>query len=132
MKTYTISQAAAQSGLSAKQLRDYESKGLLPLAARSAKGYRLYSTQDLETLFFIAKTRRLGFSLEQIRHLLVLWQDAHRSSAHVKSLAEQHILALEKQAQELQDMANELRKLSLQCAGNDHPDCPILKGLESP
>lgn len=132
MSLYTISQAALHSGLSTKQIRDYESKGLLPIALRSENGYRLYTDKDLHALFFIAQARKLGFSLNQINNLLLLWQDTQRSSAQVKKLAEQHIAELEHKAQQLQHMANTLRQLSLQCHGDDKPNCPILKGLESP
>ena len=132
MKKYTISQAAAHSGLSAKMIRDYESKGLLPAAIRNAAGYRLYAEPDLHTLLFIAHARELGFSLKQLSTLLALWQDKNRSSAEVKAIAEAHIDELEKKAQQLNDMADVLRTLALQCHGDTRPDCPILRGLESP
>ncbi|MDK4537213.1 MerR family DNA-binding transcriptional regulator, partial [Kingella kingae] len=35
-----ISQAAQQTGLSAKQIRDYEKQNLLPETQRSESGYR--------------------------------------------------------------------------------------------
>ncbi|WP_373817156.1 MerR family DNA-binding transcriptional regulator, partial [Neisseria dentiae] len=47
-----ISQAAKATGLSAKQIRDYEKNGLLPLAHRTESGYRHYSTGDLDRLRF--------------------------------------------------------------------------------
>lgn len=132
MSIYTIGQAAAHSGLSNKQIRDYESKGLLQAAQRTENGYRMYKEHDLHTLLFIAQARKLGFSLEQVRNLLILWQDHHRSSAQVKQLAEQHIHELETKALQLQQMAATLRELTQQCHGDERSDCPILKGLESP
>ena len=45
-----ISQAAAESGLSAKQIRDYEKHGLIAPAARSEAGYRRYGQADLVRL----------------------------------------------------------------------------------
>lgn len=132
MKTYTISQAASHSGLSAKMIRDYEKKGLLPEAIRNDSGYRLYQTRDLHTLLFIAHARELGFSLKQLQELLTLWQNKNRSSSQVKKLAENHIASLEDKAQKLNEMAGVLRTLSEQCHGDDRPDCPILRGLEKP
>ena len=60
-----ISQAAAQTGLSAKQIRDYEKQGLLPPAPRSEAGYRRFLPADLQRLRFIANAREVGFSLAQ-------------------------------------------------------------------
>ncbi|WP_269901923.1 Cu(I)-responsive transcriptional regulator [Paenalcaligenes faecalis] len=132
MKHYTISQAAAHSGLSAKMIRDYEAKGLLPAAIRNDAGYRLYQERDLHTLLFIARARELGFSLKQLEALLALWQDTARSSSQVKQLAESHIAELEEKAKQLHEMAETLRILARQCHGDDRPDCPILRGLEKP
>lgn len=132
MSIYSIGQAAAHSGLSTKQIRDYESKGLVHAAQRTENGYRIYKEPDLHALLFIAQARKLGFSLEQIRNLLDLWHDHHRASADVKQLAEQHIHELETKALQLQQMAAVLRELTQQCHGDDRPECPILKGLESP
>ncbi len=103
MKHYTISQAAAHSGLSAKMIRDYEAKGLLPAAIRNDAGYRLYQERDLHTLLFIARARELGFSLKQLEALLALWQDTARSSSQVKQLAESHIAELEEKAKQLHE-----------------------------
>lgn len=132
MKKYTISQAAAHSGLSAKMIRDYESKGVLAHALRNEAGYRLYAERDLHTLLFIAHARELGFSLKQINELLALWQNKNRSSAEVKKMAEAHIAELEQKAQQLHEMAAVLRALAQQCHGDARPDCPILRGLEKP
>ena len=63
-----ISQAAAESGLSAKQIRDYEKHGLIAPAARSEAGYRRYGQADLARLRFIRHAREVGFSLPQIGH----------------------------------------------------------------
>lgn len=65
-----ISQAAAESGLSAKQIRDYEKHGLIAPAARSEAGYRRYGQADLVRLRFIRHAREVGFSLPQIGQLL--------------------------------------------------------------
>lgn len=126
-----IGQAAKSSGLSAKMIRYYESIGLLQAANRTDSGYRLYSTKDLHTLAFIKRSRDLGFSLEEVGKLLTLWQDRARASADVKALAHKHIVELNQKIEELAGLRNTLQDLVEHCQGNDRPDCPILKDLES-
>ncbi|WP_226396225.1 Cu(I)-responsive transcriptional regulator [Haemophilus sp. Marseille-Q0026] len=124
-----ISQASKKTGLSAKQIRDYEKVGLLPRAFRSEAGYRTYNEADLERLHFICNARKVGFSLAQITHLLALNDDPHRTSREVKQITEQHILSLEQKIQDLQQMLNLLRGWNKHCCGNDNPECSILMGL---
>ena len=124
-----ISQAAAQSGLSAKMIRHYEGLGLIPAAVRSEAGYRHYRDTDLDTLRFIKQARALGFSLDQVADLLALWRDRERSSADVKRLALAHIADLDAKIEQLTAMSRALKHLANHCHGDDRPDCPIMDGL---
>lgn len=126
-----IGQAARRSGLSAKMIRYYESIDLLPAARRTDSGYRLYTEQDLHRLAFIKRSRDLGFSLADVGQLLALWEDRQRASADVKALAQGHIDELERKISELSSLRDTLKDLIQYCQGNDRPDCPILKDLES-
>jgi Cu(I)-responsive transcriptional regulator len=125
-----IGEAAKASGVSAKMIRHYESIGLLPEAARTESGYRQYGDKDVNTLRFIRHSRDLGFSLEQIRALLGLWQDRRRPSRQVKALAQAHIDELDAKLRELQAMKATLAHLVHCCHGDDRPDCPIIETLE--
>lgn len=124
-----IGQAAHATGVSAKMIRHYESLGLFPEAARTESGYRQYAERDLHTLRFIRQSRELGFSLEQIRELLALWQDRKRPSRQVKALAQAHIEELEAKLHELQAMKATLEHLVHCCHGDDRPECPIIETL---
>jgi MerR family copper efflux transcriptional regulator len=126
-----IGQAAKTSGLSAKMIRYYESINLLPAAHRTDAGYRLYRQDDLHTLAFIKRSRDLGFSLEEVGKLLTLWQDRGRASADVKALARQHVDELNQKITEMTALRDTLQELVEHCQGDDRPDCPILKDLES-
>ena len=124
-----IGQAASETGVSAKMIRYYESITLLKPSARSDAGYRIYTPQDLHALHFIKRSRNLGFSLEQIRELLSLWQNDQRASADVKSIALAHVADLNQRIAELTDMRDTLSQLAASCHGDDQPDCPILQNL---
>lgn len=126
-----IGQAARESGLSAKMIRHYEATGLLKAAHRTDSGYRIYQAEDLHTLAFIKRSRDLGFSLEEIGRLLMLWQDRGRASADVKALAGRHIDTLNRRIDELLGLRDTLQKLVSHCQGDDRPDCPILTDLAS-
>lgn len=126
-----IGQAAARSGLSAKMIRYYESIGLITPAGRGANGYRRYGSDDLHRLGFIKRARDLGFSLEEVGRLLTLWQDRQRASADVKALAAGHIVELNRKIAELVGLRDTLQELVDHCAGDDRPDCPILRGIET-
>ncbi len=126
-----IGQAARHTGLSAKMIRYYEAIGLLPAAGRSDSGYRRYGEHDLHRLGFIKRARDLGFSLEEIGKLLGLWQDRQRASAEVKALALTHIDQLNRKIAELTSLRDTLSDLAGSCQGDERPDCPILKELET-
>lgn len=128
-ESMNIGQAALATGVSAKMIRHYESVGLFPEARRTESGYRLYGEKELATLRFIRHSRDLGFSLEQIRALLDLWQNRRRPSRQVKALAQEHLDEIDKKLRELQAMKTTLSHLVHCCAGDDRPDCPIIDSL---
>jgi Cu(I)-responsive transcriptional regulator len=126
----TIHEASLTTGVSPKMIRHYESIGLIAPPKRTENRYRHYAARDLHELGFIRRARDLGFSIEDIRHLLALWRDRSRSSAEVKSIALRHIAALEEKAAALQAMSETLKHLAAHCHGDHRPDCPILDALD--
>ena len=125
-----IGEASIASGVSQRMIRHYEKIGLVPAASRRDSGYRDYDERDVHTLRFIGRARDLGFPIEEIRTLLGLWHDRHRSSADVKQLALARAAELKRKAKELDEMRRSLEHLAARCHGDDRPDCPILGGLE--
>jgi len=127
-----IGEVARASGVSAKMIRHYESIGLIHASPRTQAGYRQYHERDAHLLRFIRRARDLGFSLEQISHLLSLWDDPERASADVKRLAEAHIADLDARIAALTEMRTTLVTLADACHGDHRPDCPILQDLAAP
>lgn len=123
-----IKDVAEKAGLPAKTIRYYEEIGLIrPL--RGANGYRTFRESDMHKLSFIARARGLGFSIEECRRLLALYDDKGRASADVKALAEGHLRDIAAKIVELRAMQATLQGLVHACAGDARPDCPILTGL---
>ena len=125
-----IGAASEASGVSQRMIRHYEKIELVPSAMRRDSGYRDYSEADIHRLRFIANARDLGFPIEEIRTLLGLWSDVHRSSADVKALATARAEEIGRKAAALEEMQRALLDLAERCHGDDRPDCPILDTLE--
>lgn len=123
-----ISEVGERAGLPPKTIRYYEEIGLIrPL--RGPNGYRRFRESDLHKLAFIGRARGLGFSIEDCRALLALYEDQGRASADVKALAGRHLDEIAAKIEELRDMQATLSSLVQACAGDARPDCPILRGL---
>jgi len=124
-----IGRASKASGVSVKMIRHYEAIGLLKKVARTYANYRVYSANDVHTLRFIRRARSLGFSIEDIRELLSLWQNKSRPSAAVKRIASGHTEGLRQRITEMQSMVATLEHLTHHCHGDHRPECPILEDL---
>lgn len=125
-----IGTASEKSGLPAKTIRYYEDIGLLT-ADRASNGYRDYSMPDVHRMRFIQRSRSLGFSVEECRQLLSLYNDKERQSADVKALANTKLKEIDKKLTELTELRTTLRRLVRSCRGDSRPDCPIIEGLSS-
>ncbi|MBS8272985.1 Cu(I)-responsive transcriptional regulator [Thalassospira tepidiphila] len=123
-----ISDAAADSGLPAKTIRYYEDIGLVS-PGRLANGYRDYDEHDLHKLRFLQRARGLGFSVEDCRVLLSLYEDRNRASADVKKIAKTHLIEIERKIAELQSLRDTLSDLVQSCHGDNRPNCPIINDL---
>ncbi|MEL7253456.1 MAG: Cu(I)-responsive transcriptional regulator [Pseudomonadota bacterium] len=123
-----IGQIAAQTGLPAKTIRYYEEIALIQ-PARDANGYRVFADTDAHKLTFLGRARALGFSIEECRKLLALYEDTSRASSDVKALAQEHLADIEDKIRQLEEMRATLSELINACAGDNRPDCPILTGL---
>jgi MerR family transcriptional regulator, copper efflux regulator len=123
-----IGEASERSGLPAKTIRYYEDIGLIH-PDRAENGYRDYGSDDVHKLRFLHRSRGLGFSVEECRQLLALYEDKSRASADVRDIASSKLLEINRKIRELTELRNTLQHLVHACHGNDRPDCPILEEL---
>ena len=123
-----IGDAALQTGLPAKTIRDYEDIDLIK-PQRADNGYRDYSDGDVHRLRFLQRSRGLGFTIDECRLLLSLYDDKHRASADVKAIAVAKIGEINRKITELNSLKATLSELAACCHGDDRPDCPIIDDL---
>lgn len=80
-ETLTISQMCEQFSLTPRALRFYEDKELLAPARKGTQ--RLYSARDRARLTLILRGKRFGFSLEDIRQLLAMYDHSGSNEAQL-------------------------------------------------
>jgi MerR family copper efflux transcriptional regulator len=126
----TIGSVARRAGVGIDTIRYYERQGLLPPPQRRASGYRDYGEAAIERLRFIRRAKDLGFTLDEIRELLVLSADRERGVRDVKRRAEARLAGVEDRIRELQKVRRGLKQLIAVCPGHGPLEhCPILRAL---
>jgi MerR family transcriptional regulator, copper efflux regulator len=106
-----IKDVADASGFTTATLRYYEKIGLLPVASRTAAGYRLYDERALDRLAFIARAKQLGCTLEEITGLTAAWDGGRCGPVQdqLRNLVAGKITAAEERLAELTKFMSELR-----------------------
>ena len=110
-----IGEVSRKTGLSIHTIRFYEAEGLLPEPARTDSGYRLFPPQAVGRLEFIRKAQQLGFSLDEIRELLVLRDHDTGACSHVKSLVEEKLASVRAKVRELKAVEADLKRVLTEC-----------------
>ena len=113
-RTYSIRDLAREFGITTRAIRFYEDKGLLNPARQGQT--RVYAPRDRARLSLILRGKRVGFSLDEIREMLDLYdlQDGQEAQLRVsrRKFAER-ITILEQQKK---DIAEAIRELHDACA----------------
>ena len=68
----SISELAKSAGVTSKTLRHWERLGLLPKAARTHTGYRVFDPQTAHYIDFVQKSKTVGLTLKETKRLLEL------------------------------------------------------------
>lgn len=91
----TIGQVASATGISARTVRFYEKKELVPEPERSGNGYRIYTKNSLDRLVFISRARQLNLSLSEIKTVLDLRDSDRCPCTNVEMMITNKIAELE-------------------------------------
>lgn len=124
-----IGELGRMTGTKVETIRYYERIGLLAEPGRTAGNYRAYTSEHLNRLSFIRRSRDLGFSLDQVRALLDLSDDRDRPCEAVDAIAKEHLNAVDRKIADLRALRRELSSLLEQCRCGTVADCRIIEAL---
>ncbi|MEP7345259.1 MAG: heavy metal-responsive transcriptional regulator [Gemmatimonadaceae bacterium] len=131
-----IGHAAKETGLSIDTIRFYEKEGLVKRSSRTEGGFRLFGHAQIQDLKFIRKSQALGFSLDEIRQLLIARSEDAPSCSHVKDMLESKLVGVRQKIEELQALKGSLEVALRKCVresrttGVSHAACcPVLEDL---
>ncbi|WP_411285631.1 MerR family DNA-binding protein [Lapillicoccus sp.] len=132
MQLVTVGRAAALTGLSAKAIRLYERRGLLPEAERTDSGYRLFTTDDVAVLHFIRRAKALDLGLDEIRDILDLQRCGEQPCQRVAAILDGHLAEIDQKITNLRRLRQSLltaRRAATDArrGGNDAVICQIIE-----
>lgn len=128
----TIGKVAALAHVSTDAIRYYEQQGLIQPSAISANGYRMYGEEAAPRIRFIKQAQACGFTLAEVKELLLLREHGNACCNDVKRVAIEKKLQLEAKIKVMKVMSKALDFMIADCANDDLPveACPILTALE--
>lgn len=103
-----IGEVSKLSGVGVEALRFYERGGLLGRPARTAGGYRVFDAEVLERLDFIKRAQALGFSLDEIKQVIVEKHAGQSPCAAVREIVRRRLHELDERMRELKRYRKEL------------------------
>lgn len=110
-------------------LRFYEARMLISKPARLENGYRFYSNKNIEEIKFLQHCRSLGISLDEIKTLKDLANNAKDCSS-ANQIINKNLLLIETKIGELHLLQKQLISLSNRCNTNgSSANCGIVKSL---
>ena len=131
MREFTIGELSRLSQVNIETIRYYEKIGIMPNPPRNSSGYRIYSAPHLERLYFVRRSRELGFSQPEVRKLLTLVDEHKYTCGEVREMTATHLLTVRSKIKDLRKLEKALANMVSECDGGDIPDCPIVDVLSA-
>lgn len=132
MGVMKIGQLSKIAGLGIETIRYYEKEGLIePANRKMGSGYREYGSPAIKRLSFIKRAKDLGFSLKEIKELLLLQAQTKGKCKSIKKKAELKLMGVEAKIKDLELIRGSLSRLISACHAEQLTgECPILESLE--
>ena len=105
-----IGELARRVGVTAKAIRFYEARGVLPLARRGPNRYRLYTEEAADVLAFIKRATSLGLSLAEIREIVAIRQGGRPPCDHVHHLLRDKLAELDRTLADLLEVRTRIQR----------------------
>ncbi len=107
---WTVGTLARLVGVSPDSIRHYERIGILPKAARSRAGYRLWPRRDVEYMKWVGPARRAGFTLRELARVFQMYRTGVAPCDTVRGLLEQKLRELDAEIAQLLQFRQELSR----------------------
>lgn len=107
----SVSELAAEVGVSADTVKNYGRAGLLPEPPRAHAGYRLYDPEAVDRLRFIKGAHRLGLRMREIRELMEVRDRRGCRCGHTEELVRQRVRELDEDLSDLRRVRTQLVEL---------------------
>ena len=128
MNTLTIGQVGKAAQVNVETIRYYQRLGLVAEPSREQGRIRHYGDDTVARLRFIKRAQLLGFTLDEVRNLLML--EDGQSCGATRALAEKKLNVIEARLADLTRMRKLLRGLIQECDSGKRPRaCPIIATL---
>ncbi len=111
MERLTIGELAKHARVNLETIRYYERQELLPKPPRSQSGYRAFPEESVRRIRFIKQAQKVGFSLKEIKELLMLQAEPHSIGADLGERVEAKIAHIEKKLRALRTIKKDLSRL---------------------
>lgn len=128
-KGLSIGALSQQSGVNTETIRYYEKIGVMPKPGRSAGGYRVYGQDHVKRLHFVRRGRELGFSLDELRRLLVLVDGHSYTCAEIHALTVEHVKDIRQKISDLRRLERVMSGMAASCTRDQIPECPVIDAL---
>ena len=128
---YTIGQLAKTAHTNVQTIRFYEQKGLLDEPVRTEGGQRRYKNHAVDKLKFIRHGREMGFSLDDIKELILLSEARGQDCQQIDAIATAHLERVNSRLKRLQSLKTELTRMIESTQHGEAAQCRVIEVLQN-